>query len=249
MTFAWQVQRVDDEGNASLKITIKALAYVGRMREKVVLDFDSSRPEDQHSPLAGLIGLSYGLEMSPKGEVLAIVDAESARQAVQGDSPEHQTALRLLSESAIRARHENAALMALPDDRARPGEEWSSVKGFAFGMMGAASFERIYTLEKPTSPDDGGVAVVTMNAIPSSALAQEQHAAQPSSVFAQMFDTAESYDGQLQLDLDTGEIVEYTEQLQMRWVAADPAAAESGDSHPAVLKMGAIQLYRLDRVE
>ncbi len=247
ITFEQQVQCIDDQGNATLKITIKSLKYLGRMRETVALDFDSSRQADQGRPFAKLVGQSYGLEMTPNGEVLAVTDVEPARQALQGNSPEQQTALRLLDESAIKERHENSALMALQAEEVRPGQRWSDVKSFAFGMMGAASFERVYTLE--TLADADGVAVVKMSAIPSSALAQEQHAAQPSNLFAQMFDSTESYDGQLQLSLNTGEIVEYTEQLRMQWVAADPAAAESSAGNPAVLSMGATQLYRLDRVK
>ena len=249
MTFEQQVQRVDDQGHATLKITIKALKYLGRRRETVALDFDSSRPADQSSPFAKLIGQSYGLEMSPQGEVLAVTDVEPARGALQGNSPEQQTALKLLDEPIIKTRHEISALMALPAEAARSGQRWSDVKSFAFGMMGAASFERVYTLETLADADGAGVAVVTMSAIPSSALAQEQHAAQPSNVLDQMFDSTESYEGRLELSLDTGEIVEYTEQLHMQWVAADPTAAESGVANPAVLNMGATQRYRLDRVK
>jgi hypothetical protein len=139
--------------------------------------------------------------------------------------------------------------MALRSDDVSPGQRWSDIKSLDFGMMGTREFERVYTLDALAVDDGDGIAVVGMNAIPSSALAQEQHEAQRTNAFAQMFDSTEDYDGQLKLGLSAGEIVEYTEQLRMQWVAADPAAAETGTSNPAVLRMGATQLYRLDRVK
>jgi hypothetical protein len=249
MTFEQRVQRVDDQGNATLKITIKAFKYLSRARDSVMVDFDNARPTDQGSPFAKLVGQSYGLEMSPKGEILALIDVEPARQALAGDTPEHQTALRLLDEPIIKNRHEIPVLMALRSDDVSPGQRWSDIKSLDFGMMGTREFERVYTLDALAVDDGDGIAVVGMNAIPSSALAQEQHEAQRTNMFAQMFDSTEDYDGQLKLGLSAGEIVEYTEQLRMQWVAADPAAAETGTSNPAVLRMGATQLYRLDRVK
>ena len=249
VTFQQQVQRVDDQGHATLKITIEALRFLSRALDAVAFDFDSTRPADRDNPLAKLIGQGYSLEMSPKGEVLAVMDIEPARQAVRGNSPEHQTALRLLNESIIKARHEVPALMALPSEAVSPGQRWSDIRSLSFGTMGTKAFERIYTRESPTAVDADRIAVVSMNAIPSSALAQEEHEQQQANPFAQMFDTTEEYDGELRLDLSAGEIDVYLEQLRVQWVAADPAAVETGVSNPAVLRIEAAQLYRLERVK
>ncbi len=248
VTFEQQVQRVDEQGHATLRITIKALKFVSRALDAVAFDFDSTRPADRDHPLAKLIGQGYSLEMSTKGEVLAVMDFEPARQAVQGNSPEHTTALRLLDDAIIKARHEVPALMVLPCEEVAPGQRWSNINHLNFGMLGTREFERIYTLEDVDVVEGDRVAVVTMNAIPSSSLAQEQHEYQQANPVAQMFDSKEDYDGRLRLDLGTGEIESYVEQLRMEWVAADPAAVETAVSNPAVLKMGAAQLYRLDRV-
>lgn len=249
VTFDQHVQRVDDEGNATLKITIRALKYLTRAKDVVTVDFDSARPGDRSRPFARLIDLGYALEMSPKGEVLSVMDIGPARQALQGDSPEHQTASRLLDEPIIKARHEVQALMTLPSAEVSPGQHWSDIKSLNFGMLGTREFERIYTLEGPEAVDGGRVAVVTMNAIPSSALAQEQHVQQQTNPFAQMFDSTERYEGRLQLNLITGGLVAYVEQLHMQWVAADPTAAETSTSPPAAVKMGATQLHRFDCVK
>lgn len=248
VTFEQHVQRVDDQGSATLKITIKAVKYLSRTLDAVTVDFDSARQADQGSPFARLVGLGYVLEMSPKGEVLAVLDADPARQALQGESPEQQTALRLLDEPIIKARHEIPTLMTSPSNEVQLEQHWSDIKTLNFGMLGTREFERVYTLKEVDATDADRVAVVEMSAIPSSVLAQEQHTQAQTNPFAQMFDSTESYEGRLQLDLTTGEIVAYVEQLHMVWVAADPTATEA-TTNPAAVKMGATQLHQLDRIK
>jgi len=41
----------------------------------------------------------------------------------------------------------------------------------------------------------------------------------------------------------------YWEDLQTQWVTADPAAVQSGDPNPAVLRMSATESYRLERLD
>ena len=53
LTFEQRVQQVQDDGSAVLEITIKGLKYVGEVVNKVVLDFDSARPEDSDNPSGG----------------------------------------------------------------------------------------------------------------------------------------------------------------------------------------------------
>lgn len=247
MTFEQRIESVDDEGDAVVQITIKALKYVGRKRDDVVLDFDSTRDEDRDNPLAKLVGESYKLEMSARGEILALIDVEPLRQAVQGLLPAHDTAQKLLSRGQILQRHEVVALSASKERIVRPGRNWSSVKAFSFGMMGAQSYERIYTL-KEVQDDEAPLAVIEMKAIPSAALAEEMHKQQVVNPFAGMFDNTGSYEGRLELELGTGTIRRYVEEMRTEWVVADPEAA-TGAAKPSALRMSAMQLYRLESVE
>ncbi len=86
ITFAQQIQRVDDQGNATARITIKALKYLVTIKNNVTLDFDSSRQEDRSNPLSQLIGQSYTIEITPSGEVSKVPDTGDALAAVKGDS-------------------------------------------------------------------------------------------------------------------------------------------------------------------
>ena len=246
MTFDQQVERVTDEGHAVVVVTIKALRYLGQAHEKTVLDFDSARAGDQESPLAKLIGQSYTVEMTPMGMVLAVLDVEAARATAQGNLPEHNTALKLVSEKAIRQRHEIPALIALEAATVQPQEHWSSIRTFSFGMMGAKAYERVYTLEGVEQSDHRRSAMVTMEAIPSVVASGQSQVASP---LGTMFDNTDSYTGQLRVDLDSGQIEQYIEQFSTQWVTADPASVESGDTNPAVLKMGAAELHQLERLE
>ena len=246
MTFEQQVQEVDGEGNAVLVVTIKALRYLGLALQRVALDYDSSRPQDLDSPLTKLIGQSYTIKMTPKGEVAAIVDAATARQAAEGNLPANKTAAKLVSDGTIRERHEIAALMASKTTAVQPQEQWSDVKAFSFGMMGAKTYERLYTLD--AVDENNGTATVQMTAIPATVAPGQVVQGQATNPFAGNFDNTESYTGRLNLDLGTGQIKEYVEELRIEWITADPAALAGGESDPAVLKMGVAESYHLERL-
>jgi len=70
LTFEQRVQQVQDDGNAVLEITIRAVKDVIESVNKVVLDFDSAGPADSENPLSALVGKSYRVKMSAQGQVL-----------------------------------------------------------------------------------------------------------------------------------------------------------------------------------
>ncbi len=247
MTFEQRVQQVREDGSAILEITIKALKYAGEIRGNVVFAFDSTKEEDIVSPLTALIGKGYRLEMSAKGQVLAVIDAGPVRQVVPEGSAAYNVAVRLLSNEEIKSRHEVPALVALEDSRVRPGRTWSDLKTFSFGEMGPKSYERVYTLAQ-VQPEDGGRAVIEMEAIPSAAVAEEVHRQQAAGPLARMFDNVESYEGRIELDLGDGQVAGYTEQMETVWTFADPAGAPDGGPPPA-FTMAARQMHTLERIE
>lgn len=249
MTFDQQVGRLDDNGHAAVKVTIKALKYSGQVHGQTVLDFDSAKSLDKDSPMAALIGQSYRLQMTPRGQVIAVIDVGPAREAVEGVTAAHRTAAKLLSEKAIRQRHEVAALTALESDTVRPAAHWSKAAAFSFAMLGAKVYERVYTLQGVEGAGDTQEAVVVMKAIPSAAGAGAEHQGQAVNPLVGMFDTTDSYEGQLRFDLKAGQVGEYFERLETEWVIADPAAIQTGDANPAVLRMGATESFKLERVD
>jgi hypothetical protein len=271
LTFTQQVELVEDDDSAVLEITIKGLKYVGEVVNKVVLEFDSARPEDAGRPLAKLIDESYRVKLSPRGQVRGIWDIEPAWQSVQESLPGQSVAVRLLSEREIRRRHEIAALSALQEDSVRPGQSWSSLRTFSFDELGAKTYERVYTLqdveyEAPPADSQAGkgaegggpgtpaatakphdrLAVVEMKAIPSTAQAAEVHGG-PTNPFAGTSDNTDSYTGRLVLDLDRGQVRGYVEQMQNEWIIADPRTIQTG--RPTAIKMTARRFHRLEQIQ
>jgi hypothetical protein len=247
MTYTQHIKSVDGKGNATAEITIKDLAYVAKVRDDVTIDFDSSRAKDQNHPLANLIGQSYTIEMSPSGRVLQVMDATGARAAVPRDSAHHKIASNLLSDDIIKQRHTILALPDANDNQVPPGETWSDIESFSFDMMGAKAYEKVYTLKEVKEQDNQQIAVVALDAVPSSQMETELHKEQATNPFTKMFDTKENYAGQLQLDLTTGQVQEYAEKLTIEWLIVDPQAKQ--DQEPAALKMATLRSHSIEKIE
>jgi hypothetical protein len=265
ITFEQRVRQVQEDGNAVLEITIQGLKYVGESANKIVLDFDSARPADAGNPLAKLVGKSYQVKMSPRGQVVGVSNVGPARQAVQGSLPGNNVAQKLLSDDEIRNRHEIVALSALKDPAVHPGQTWSNIKVFSFDELGAKTYERVYTLKQvgsgqlsvpgsapstanrplPTDNLAGRQAVVEMKGIPSAAKAAELYQQRAGNPFAGMSDNADSYQGRLVFDLDSGQVREYGEQMQNEWIIFDPSSGQD----PAAIRMAARRLYQLEQVQ
>ncbi len=247
VTFTQRIQSVDDKGNAVAQITVKGLKYLGKVKDNVVLDFDSSREKDANNPLFKLIGQSYTIEVSPAGQVLKVIDVSDAQAAVGGSSSANKTASVLLSPDVIKERHTIPGLPAADKNRLRTGDNWSSIKAFSFDMMGSKSYEKIYTLKEIKKVNNQQIAVAEMKAIPSSEMAEELHKEQVSGAFTKMFDNTEAYSGKLALDLTAGKVQEYFEKFRTEWVMVDPRP--DPNKEPAALKMAATRLYSIEKID
>ncbi|MBW7991510.1 MAG: hypothetical protein FVQ84_16075 [Planctomycetes bacterium] len=248
LTFTRQTQSVDDEGSAVVKITINALKYLAKVRDKIALDFDSSRETDMDNPLSKLIGQSYTIELTASGKVSKVIDVNDARAAVAGSSISNARAAQLLSAQAITEQHSIPALPVAKKKQLIPGKTWSDIKTFSFGPMGSKSFERIYEIKEISETDGRQIALAQMNAVPSAAKAKELYKEQATGLFSSMFDNTETYTGKLWLDLTSGQIEKYTEEFKSDWVAVDPLATKQ-ETEPDMLRMSATRIYRIERIE
>ncbi len=246
MTFTRQIQSVDDNGNAVAEITIEGLKYLSIIRDNPVLDFDSSREKDKNSPVARLIGQSYTIKIAPTGKVTEVIDIRQAQAAVKGSSSANKAALTLLSPDVIKKRHGTLTLPDADKNQLRTGDNWSSIKTFSFGMMGSKSYEKIYTLKEIRDTGGRRIIIVEMNAVPT---LEEQLDKEIADGFSKMFDNIETYTGRLKLDLTAGKIEKYLEKLQSEWIAVAPLAGQEDDKEPAALKMTAIRLYHLEKID
>ena len=244
MTFSQRIEKVGEQGNAVAKIMIEGLKYATTIMDKVVLDFDSSREKDESHPLNKLIDQSYTIEITPSGEVSRVIDTSDALTAASGD----KTAVALLSAQAIKQRHSIPALPATGENQLRPGDNWSNIKSFSFDMMGAKSFERIYTLGRIEDEAGHRIATVKMEAVPSAEKAKESHKEQATTdLFSSMFDNTEDYTGELKFDLTEGKVTKYNENLVVRWLIVNPNPKD--DEPPAALRMAATRLFNIEKMD
>jgi hypothetical protein len=244
MTFAQEIQSVDDKGNAIAKITVKELKYSSIVKDSSVFEFDSSKPKDPNHPLARLIGQSYTLKIAPTGEVTEVIDTKEAETAARKGSVPPGTALRLLQSGTIKERHGTLVLPDIDKNQLHIGDNWSSTKTFSFGMMGSESYEKIYTLNNIKDQDNRRVAIIEMNAIPASETAKEQ----PTELLKSS-DNTKTYSGELELDLTTGKVKKYLEKLQSEWIIAFPPAKQKTNQEPAVLTMSTARLYSIEKID
>ena len=249
MTFVRQIQGVDDQGNATARIAIKALKYMVTIKNKVSLDFDSSRPQDQSHPLSKLIGQGYTIEMTPSGLVSKVSDSNDALAAVKGDSTANRVAVGLLSADAIKERHAIRALPAAGKNELRKGGSWRSLKKVSFDLMGTKSYEKVYTLKEITEVGSRRYAVAEMEAVASAEDAKQLHRQQAATAgpLSAMSDSTEEYTGRLKLDLTEGKLQECSEMLLVEWLIVNPNP--KADEPPAALRMAARRLYSIERVD
>lgn len=244
MTFNQHIQSIDDKGNAVVKITIEGLKYQTKVTDNIVTDFDSSREDSKNNPLSKLIGQSYTIEITTSGQVSRIIDVNDILSVVSDGSSAGQMALNLLSINAIKARHNIPGLPAEKNELS-VGESWDSIKSFSFDQMGSKSYGKTYTLEEIQDADNRPIAIIRMNAIPSVEQAKELYKEQTTLPF--LFDSTETYTGQMKLNLAEGKMEECREQLLTEWIAIDPDSKT--DERPDSIKMSATQLYSLERVD
>jgi hypothetical protein len=116
-----------------------------------------------------------------------------------------------------------------------------------FGKMGIKSYEKIYTL-KELQNDGREIAVIDMNAIPTSEVEPKFAGKKAEDAASQKFDSKEVYTGAGKFDVKAGRIENYNENLQATWTVVLPG--KQGDaSEPVVLNMSAERGYSIERIK
>lgn len=254
MTFDQQIQNVKDNRNAVAKITIKELSYLSQQKSIANFDFDSLRQEDKDSPMAKLIGKSYTIEISPVGEVVAVVDAGDARKAVSSATGSEgmagnvaiQKANMMLDDKSIKERHGITALKAAGKKQLRKGDKWQCPQSFSLDMMGTKSYEKIYELKEIQTGDGGTTAIIEMNAIPTSAAGEEESVGFLSGMMD--IDNREEFSGLLKIDQATGQILSYSENLSLKWVILDPEKNLKEDQVPNSIIMEFKNIHNIEKI-
>ncbi|MCK4752507.1 MAG: hypothetical protein KAS75_03605 [Planctomycetes bacterium] len=242
MTFDQQVQSINKAGNAITKITFRQLKYSEKNRGKLLVDFDSTREKDKDNIMAKLIGTSYIIEVTPSGQLANIIDTNEPTNAIAAPPSVRRYAIRLVRPEAIKERHNNIILPTENIKKLQKDNKWSDTKILSFGMMGPKSYEKIYTVKEVKSQDKKRFAMIEMNAIPAAEQVTQEQPNMP-----KIFDNINEYTGELKLNLETGKVEKYFEELKSEWLIIDPEADEESPN-PDAIKMAANRLYKLEKI-
>lgn len=250
MVLTRQIKSVDHNGVTVAQVTFDSLKYLSVVKNVTKVDFDSSRPSDADNSIAKLIGQSYTIEFGTDNSVISVPDVNNLRSMFSNRTDNDRAANNLLLNDSIIDRH---SALLLPNDRTslKPGDTWNRIKTFSFGLMGIKSYEKIYTLREIRKDAKNQIAVIDMNAIPSSEVESKFRGQQAGANFPKMFDTNETYTGTGDVDLTSGAINRYSENLRSSWIAAmPPNPGEAADpNEPVVLQMTATRDYTFERIK
>ena len=251
IVFDQQVQSVDPNGDASALITFKELKYLATNPKGTAVDFDSAKETDKANVMAKLVGQSYVVKLSPNGGVVAVSDTQKAMDAVKGDSMEQKIAQSLLADDAIKQRHTIFALPEKKDAQVKVAQSWSKLKGSPAGMLTPKSYEEVFTLKEVKNEQGQQIAVVDMEARPTSQKATDASKDEQKGMgfFAKMFDNKETYNGKMLVDLTTGKVNGCSEKLKSEWVAVEPAEEQKSDKGPDVLTMGFTYSHSIEKIK
>lgn len=250
MVVTQRIQSVDPNGKTVAKVTFDSLKYDGIVKNVTTVDFDSSRESDKSNVLNKLLGKSYMIEFGPDNTIIRVTDLDILRQMFSGYNPDDRAAKSILLSDAVAERHSMLFLPQTGDKPIKPGGTWSKIKTFSFGLMGIKSYEKIYRIKEVRNVAGHQIAIIEMNAIPSAEVEDKFRSQQEAGSFPKMFDTNDLYVGGGEIDLTTGAIKKYSENLHSGWMAALPSNPGQGDpNEPVVLRMTAIREYSLEMIQ
>lgn len=248
MVFAQKIESVDKQGGATAVVTIKELKYLSEDPQGKAFDFDSTAEGSKADPLFALVGQSYKIKITPNGRV-EVLDAKAVRDVVK-DGLAGKIADKWLSDEEIRNRHQVLALVDAGKTLYKKGDKWSTIAASPQGMLKPKSFEKVYTLTDIKQQGGSKIAVVDMNAVPSSKRAADMPEDESKmGFFANMFEEKDNYTGNMVLNLTTGEIQSYQELLKSEWLAVEPPDEQKSDKGPDQLMMGFSNLYSIEKVK
>jgi len=248
MVVTQRIRSVDPNGIAIALVTIDGVKCRYSNKSTTSVDFDSSRRSDANNPIMKLIGQTYLIEFSPWNNISAVDDLPPAMIKMKDGTPSGQAGISILYPETIMERHGTMQLPQPGQEMLKPGEKWGRIKTFAFGKMGIKSYEKVCTLKEIRDAEGRKIAVIDMNAIPSSEVEPKYRSQQAEVDVPKMFDTNDSYTGGGEFDLKAGRIENYHEDFEASWIVALPAKpGETGE--PVVLKMSAARVYSIERVK
>jgi len=193
---------VDNEGNMQVRYTY-IWSRFKQTNPMMTTDYDSAKrmatPAGAEA-FAALLGLSYTMRLSPKGEVLDIKGVEELAEAVQEKAPGADPSAAgnpiaaLLDAETLKGVTENT-LAVYPDKPVEPGDSWARTRRTKQGVTMITDHK--WALEKL----EGGVATISST---SSLKTDPNGAPMQTQGIALKFDLSGTQDATIQMQEATG---------------------------------------------
>ena len=156
MTMRFDVQRVNSDGSAQIKVTYESVA-VKQDGPEGSLNYDSGNPPapihmpDKAKPFAALVGEGFGMRLSHAGEIEKITGVDALINAVVATVPEGRrrqaaAAARKQFGPETMKRMMNVALGYCPRRPVAPGDTWRD--RYSVSVPYPVIAENTYTLKK-----------------------------------------------------------------------------------------------------
>jgi hypothetical protein len=246
--FDQEIERVNTDGSAVARITIKDVRVFVKGLKGVEFDFDSTRLGDRNRPMYALIGQNYTITLWPDGKA-ELLDAAEAMAAVNSNAgKEKKRADALLTAGVVAIRH---SIPSLPGSGASVrgiGESWSKVQAGHKLLARPKAFEKTYRVEEITTKDGRQTVVVTMKGLETDKPAEGMAESSVLSPFAGVLDTTEIYNGGMTFDALAGRVVDYNEKLVAEYVVSTTVDGNQ-KKRPDILTMGLTHLISLESIE
>jgi hypothetical protein len=168
LVLACEVEAVEDDGSAIMKITFEKanLHMVTRQSEdkEVIYDYNSTAEGTKVSQGTepALAGASYRIKVGPDSSVREIMDIDKLRQKLNLKEDAVGTAVHLISEENIKGYHERAFLLS-GVGAGGSAEKMSAVSNV---MVKAQAINKTFTAGPVTSKDSSKIVTVTSTAQP-----------------------------------------------------------------------------------
>ncbi len=157
----WNVDSLNDDGDAVVQqmiAQIQLTADTGARTGQTLIEIDTAVEEKRNGieaslqkQMLALVGLSFEVTMSPRGEVIDVVIPEETLEALR-QIPGSMQVRNLMSAEGLKDLYGQAGVV-LPEGELAEGESWS-VESPLQTTMGDFTRSNQYTLES-TSSDDG----------------------------------------------------------------------------------------------
>lgn len=243
MEYSQDVQSVDESGNATLKITIDQLKIEIINKNDLQLSFDSHKDTDKNAPLMKLIGQSYTIRMTPLGKV-EVVDTKQAMAAVTS-AYEKKIVQNILDPKSIMARHEIPAMPNDPAMKVSAKSTWSEVIPSPPGLLAPKSYEKVYTV----TGINNNIATVQMVGAESTEAAKGSISSTGGmGMFAKMFDNKDDYTGSMQINIATGQVLDFEESLISSYIAQEMPENGNAEKGPDTLTMRFTNRIKLEKL-